>query len=283
MAKQKTLYFLQTYGQLGNQLATLAHLLAFAIEYDYVIVYPQSDYLSNHLEIAKKKNSRLQFSRQLARKKLSGSLNKLMKLLFLNRNTFVFGYLVINKKFVVEEQFDTAKQPDVIVITDWLFRYYDGIIKHQNAIRNCLSFTQESTEKANQKWLSLQAKYPQHTFIGIHVRRGDYATWLDGKYFFDDHTYYTWLVQLSEQVEKPVFIVCSNEDLCFDNENSLTVVYEKGSPSEDLFLLSCCRYIVGPPSTFSSWSAFSGNQDLLFVRDRNDSVKLENFTKFYLK
>ena len=250
MAKQKTLYFLQAYGQLGNQLAVLAHLLAFAIEYDYVIVYPHSDDLSRYLALTGTKNSRLQFSKQNSNSKRVRIFSNLLKLLFLNRTSRLFRYLVINKKFIVDDEFNKGNQPGIIVVNDWLFRYYEGIVKHQEELRKELAFAAESVQKAQQKWLSLQADYPQHTFIGIHVRRGDYATWLDGIHFYDNDTYYMWLVQISEQVEKPVFIICSNEDISFTNKNNLSIVYIKGSPSEDLFLLSCCRYIIGPPKHF---------------------------------
>ncbi len=283
MAKKKTLYYLSTYGQLGNQLATLAHLLAFAIEYDYVIVYPQSDSLSKHIEIAQTKHGRLQLKNFLSNGVFTSGISKLLKLLFLKRNSCLFQYLIINKKFVAENDFNSSKQPDVIIVTDWLFRYYDGIIKHQDALRKLLSFSAASVEQVQKKWLSLQAHYPDHTFIGVHVRRGDYAAWLDGKYFFDNATYYNWLTEMGNQMEKPLFIVCSNEDLQFDNEKNFTIVYVKGSPSEDLFLLSCCKYIIGPPSTFSSWAAFLGDQYLLLMESKDEIAELDQFKKFYLK
>lgn len=283
MAKQKTLYYLPTYGQLGNQLATIAHLLAFAIEYNYVVVYPHSNYFSEHLAIAQNKHSRLQFSQTFAKSILTRSISKLLKLIFLNRNSYAFDYLIINKKFVAEKDFNTAKQPSIIIVTDWLFRNYEGIVKHQNELRKQLSFTNASVEKAKQKWLLLQQDYPNQTFIGVHVRRGDYADWLGGKYFYDNAAYYAWMKQLSEQIKHPVFIVCANEDLHFENESNLNIVYAKGSPSEDLYLLSQCEYIMGPPSTFSSWAAFLGNKYLWLLETKDEMIQLNQFEKFYLK
>lgn len=283
MAKQKTLYFLQTYGQLGNQLALLAHLIAFGIEYNYVIVYPHSNDLSKYLEAAVTKSSRIKFRRQRSDSKRTRVVSKILEFLFLKRNGWLFGYLVLNDWFIVDKDFDKTKQPDVLVVNDWKFRYFEGVIKHQHEIRRELAFTTASVHEAQQKWLSLQAVYPQHTFIGVHVRRGDYATWLDGIYFYDNEVYYKWLVQLSEQIEKPVFIICSNEDINFKNENNLNIVYIKGSPAEDLFLLSCCKYIIGPPSTFSSWSAFLGDTQLLFLRSKDEDVRIEKFDKYYIK
>lgn len=283
MAKQKTLYFLQTYGQMGNQLALMAHLLAFGIEYNYLIVYPHSDDLCKYLEVAKSKDSRIKFRRQSSDAKRMRIIHKVLELLFLKRNGRLFKYLVLNDWFIVDKDFDKINQPDVMIVNDWKFRYFEGIVKHQEAIRKELAFTTASVQEAQQRWTSLQAAYPQHTFIGVHVRRGDYAAWLDGIYFYDNDTYYKWLVQLSAQIEKSVFIICSNEDINFKNENNLDIAYIKGSPAEDLFLLSCCNYIIGPPSTFSSWSAFLGDQELLFLRSRDEDVRVEKFEKYYIK
>ena len=282
MPEQKTLYYLPTYGQLGNQLAAFAHLLAFAIEYKYTIVYPQSDYFAKHLQLFQEKENPFAFNKKYSNPKFLPGLIRLLKLLFLNRNVRLLNYLVINKKFVVEKDFTVALQPNIIIVTNWLFRYYDGIKRHQELLRKKLSFTNTSVINAKDKWQSLQHAYTNHTFIGIHVRRGDYKDWLGGIYFYDDATYYKWMLQIAEQVKNPVYIVCSNENLQFVNEAGLIISYSKGSPLEDLYLLSKCRYIIGPPSTFSSWSAFAGDQYLYQPETKKEVLTLDSFAKYYL-
>lgn len=282
MAKQKTLYYLPTYGQIGNQLAVIAHLLAFAVEYNYVIIYPKSAFFSQHLQLFRAKQKWFAFSDKFSNQKFSKGLIRFLKFVFLKRNVKAFHYLVANKRFVVEKELNTASLPNVIIVTDWLFRYYDGIKKHQDIIRREMVFSDDSVINAKQKWQSLQQEYPGHTFIGIHVRRGDYAEWLGGIYFYETATYYKWMLQIAEQVNNPVFIVCSNEDLHFINEERLKIIYSKGSPLEDLFLLSKCRYIIGPPSTFSSWAAFAGDQLLRQPETKDETMKLHSFAKYYL-
>lgn len=282
MPKQRTLYYLPTYGQIGNQLAVLAHLLAFAIEYNYAIVYPQSDYFSKHLQLFQTKQNWFVFSKRFSNLKFSKSIIKALKLVFLNRNVKAFHYLVLNKRFVVEKELNTASLPDIIVVTDWLFRYYDGIKKHQDILRKEMKFTDDTVVNAKARWQSLQQKYPNQTTVGIHVRRGDYAEWLGGIYFYDNDTYYKWMLQITEQLNNPLFIICSNEEFKFKNEAELEIIYSKGSPQEDLFLLSRCKYIIGPPSTFSSWSAFAGDQFLYQPETKDEVMKLDLFTKYYL-
>ena len=282
MPKQKTLYYLPTYGQIGNQLAVLAHLLAFAIEYNYIIVYPQSDFFSNHLQLFQAKQNWFVFSKKYSNQKFSKSVIRILKFLFLNQNVRAFHYLVANKRFVAEKELKKASLPNVLVVTDWLFRHYDGIKKHQDILRKEMSFTENSIINAKSKWRALQQDYPERTFIGIHVRRGDYTDWLGGIYFYDDTTYYKWMLQIAEQVKDPVYIVCSNENLQFVNEAGLIISYSKGSPLEDLYLLSKCRYIIGPPSTFSSWSAFAGDQYLYQPETKKEVLTLDSFAKYYL-
>ena len=267
--KQRKIYYLPKYGQLGNQLAVLAHLLAFAIEYDFVVVYPKTAFLYNSLKANKTDQKRIRFSKLLANSLFSYCLITFVKVLCLNRNRYLFNGLFINAKFTIEEDLKTMKNLKFVVVTDWMFRYYEGVKKFQDNLRQQLSFDESTFINAEKLLTSAKNNYLSHTFIGVHVRRGDYATWLDGKFFYDDSIYYARLKEMAQQIEKPLFIVCSNEDLCFKNDLALNIIYAKGSPAEDIFLLSKCSYIIGPPSTFSSWAAFLGDQFLLLLENKN--------------
>ncbi len=280
--KKRKIYYLPKYGQLGNQLAVLAHLLAFAIEYDFIIVYPKTGFLSTSLKANKADEKRIKFSKLLANSVFSYCLITCIKVFCLNRNRYLFNGLFINTNFTVEEDLKTPKNLKFVVVTDWMFRYYEGVKEFQDNIRQQLSFDESTFVNAERLFTSVKEKYLSHTFIGVHVRRGDYATWLDGRFFYDDSIYYTRLKEMAQQIEKPLFIICSNEDLCFKNDLELNIIYAKGSPAEDIFLLSKCTYILGPPSTFSSWAAFLGNQFLLLLESKNEEALLRKFSKYYL-
>ena len=282
MARSKTIYYLPKYGQLGNQLAALAHLLAFAVEYDYQIVHFASQPLLTNLNKTKLGQCRVRFSKWLANPLFSFGINKLVKLVSFNRNMIAGNTLFANKEYVADKDFDDKHLPQRIVITNWLFRFYSGVIKHQDVIRKCIAFDEPLYGNAKQLWQSATHKFPMHTWIGVHVRRGDYASFLDGKYFYDNKVYYAKMKSIAEQLDKSAFIVCSNEELHFEDNGKLNIVYANGSPAEDIFLLSQCKYIIGPPSTFSSWAAFAGDQNLLFLEDKNQNVSLQQFEKYYL-
>ncbi len=190
MAKQKTIYYLPTSGQLGNQLAIMAHLLAFATAYQYTVVYPGIDYLLKILDEEKLKRSRFHFSKLLANNAVSLPVSKLLRLLFGNKNRPLLNTLIINDAFTVDTAFDRNNQPQTIIITHWLFRFYDGIKQHQDTVRRDLYFKDGVYNNALQIIEKTKLSLPNYTWIGVHIRRGDYATWLDGKYFYDNATYY---------------------------------------------------------------------------------------------
>ncbi len=282
MAKTKTIYYLSMYGQMGNQLALLAHLLAFALDYNFTIVHFASAPLLKNLDKKTIKTAPIRFDKRLNNPTVSLFINNLVRLFCLKRNCFFSGCLFLNKEFDVDRDFKAKKSLRFIIITHWLFRYYSGVIAHQQTIRKMLSFDEALSVKAKLFLLSTKNSFPLHTFFGVHVRKGDYATFFQGKFLWDDDVYYSKMKRLADQVKKPVFIVCSNEEINFDNTFGLQIVYTKGTPAEDIYLLSHCDYIVGPVSTFSSWAAFMGDTYLFHLQDKNEDVELSGFKKFYL-
>lgn len=283
MLKKKRLYYLAKYGQLGNQLSVLAHLVAFAIEYDYKIIHFKQDYLYKVLKRSSEKEGRLRFSKLLSNAFFSFFLSKVIVFISFNRNKRFLNSLFISQWYDVDTDLKKTNPPGLIAVTNWMFRDYADVIKHQEEIRKQLSFDDSSFTNAKQILQHINESFPSHTLVGVHVRRGDYATWLNGKFVFDDETYYSKLKDIAEQLEKSVFIICSNEKVNFDNPDNLSIIYANGSPAEDIFLLSKCSYIIGPPSTFSSYAAFLGNQNLLLLEDKTEDVTLSRFKKFYLR
>ncbi|WP_345952717.1 alpha-1,2-fucosyltransferase [Mucilaginibacter sp. PAMB04168] len=273
----KKIYYLPNFGQLGNQLAILAHLIAFANKYDYQIIYPYSEQLKKCLDDQKIKNTRLTFSKTLGKKWFSYCVIKFIKYLTFNRNLQFLGALVINKRYVIDEQEAGKSFPYSIFITDWMFRFYAGVEDQQDEIKNVLSFHGQHSSRPHSFIQNIHHELAPAALVGIHVRRGDYATWHGGKFYFDLSFYYAQMVQIAAQISNCVFIICSNEKIAFDNTHDLHLVYAKGSDIEDLCVLSSCDYIIGPPSTFSGWAAFLGRRPIFFMQNNKDTVSMDKF------
>ena len=54
--------------------------------------------------------------------------------------------------------------------------------------------------------------------IGVHIRRGDYATWNDGRFFYELGEYHQFmlLVQQLYSGKRVAFFISSNEDFALD-------------------------------------------------------------------
>ena len=114
--------------------------------------------------------------------------------------------------------------------------------------------------------------------VGIHIRRGDYAQYRNGIYYFEDAVYMHYMKQIQKETGKEVcFFISSTEEIAF---NDLDITYfqlPQSTGIEDLYSLSLCDYILGPPSTFSMWASFYGKTPLKIVVDKDESISLSDF------
>lgn len=85
--------------------------------------------------------------------------------------------------------------------------------------------------------------------------------------------------QISKQISGRVcFVICSTDQVNCEFFSGLTTIQKGQSAIQDLYILSQCDYIVGPPSSFSMWASFYGQVKLNFIRDTNEKINLKNFS-----
>lgn len=116
--------------------------------------------------------------------------------------------------------------------------------------------------------------------IGVHIRRGDYATWNNGRFFFSHEEYHAFMKQVASLFpdEQVVFFISSNEPIPQKTFSDLQIIYHThGSAVLDLHSLSLCDYIIGPFSTFSRWAAFIGEKPICFLEDRKQKITQQSF------
>ncbi len=107
--------------------------------------------------------------------------------------------------------------------------------------------------------------------VGVHMRKGDYRNFLNGKYYFSSAQYRDFMNQLLRLYsdKKVCFYISTNEKyettafegMCIMQPMMLNAAY-------DLYALGLCDRIIGPISTFSRWASFVGNVPLCFLRQR---------------
>ena len=104
-------------------------------------------------------------------------------------------------------------------------------------------------------------------YVGVHIRRGDYAQWRDGRYYLNDNTYRKYMDQYcrfhdNAHKQQLCFLLFSNEEINFMEYQSTlySTVICNGSGIEDFCtMISICDALIGPPSTFSGMASFLGN------------------------
>lgn len=125
------------------------------------------------------------------------------------------------------------------------------------------------------------ARKESDIIVGVHIRKGDYQEWLDGKYFFEDGTYESFMAQIEQDLapQKVTFFISTNGDVSdVIKKKHTTLRIENGNMAHDLYGLSICDYIIGPPSTFSKWAALTGHVPLCHVYDPTKPILLDDFT-----
>lgn len=161
----------------------------------------------------------------------------------------------------------------VVVGQGWQFRADALVHAHADRIRRHL--TPIRSVRAEGEATVARARENGAVAIGLHVRRGDYREFLEGRYHYDDATY-ALLMERCRRLfpgRRITFVVCSNEHTDFSGPPGTRTIRGPGGELSDLHALSRCDLIVGPPSTYSMWASYVGNVPCWVVEDPTDRVE----------
>ena len=141
---------------------------------------------------------------------------------------------------------------------------------------------EEITQKAEIMIADLQRDADM--VIGVHIRRGDYATWHNGLFFFELEDYHQLMMRLQEvfKNQKVTFFISSNEDFDVDFFKGCKCKRFKKEPSGavlDLYTLSLCNRIIGPFSSYSRWASFIGEVPLCFIESKDQQFTEDSFSR----
>ena len=147
-----------------------------------------------------------------------------------------------------------------IVVSGWFVRYYDLFLKYRNEIVDLFTLDPQYTEPVVAKMREVEKVIPSPSILrlGVHIRRGDYKEWRDGQYYFSDDVYAKHINRFAEMhTDKTLHVYLSTNDPSVTKEQfqarcpQVIIHHLQGNAPEDLFMLSECDYLIGPPSTFS--------------------------------
>lgn len=171
-----------------------------------------------------------------------------------------------------------------VLATGWCIRFYDLFDKYKDEILQLFAFDEKIIKKTEQQF---SHDADDVIRLGVHIRRGDYATWCGGHYFYDDNQYARIIQQFcalfpDKQIE---IFICGNDpkldkNLYQQQFGASHVHFPNGSPTEDLCLLSHCHYLIGAPSTFTLIASMYQNNHLYWIVDAKAPLQLSSFSDF---
>jgi len=156
------------------------------------------------------------------------------------------------------------------------------ITKHKAIICNLFRYSDAVVEDVNAQFA--KKRLLSDMLVGVHIRRGDYKDWINGNYYYSDELYAKWIHAVNEKIVQQgktlSFFIASNERIDVKNfANNDCFVLQNSSAEKDVYGLSQCDYIMGPPSTYSQWAAFIGDIPIRFLLSKNDIPFLDGFLK----
>lgn len=281
------------HGQLCNRLFHASAFMANAIEHDYRVYNTRfNEYFTffeeNYVENTANSPMRIIFQNNhflhtACRRALGFLMRMSMKY---NIRRFLFIEIVEIFAMQTPSVFDLndpvfvqKARSKIVLVAGWFFRDTPNFEKYQDQIRAFWRPNADIIAKTEQQIKT--CRQDVDIVIGVHVRRGDYADFRDGKWFYSDAIYAQKLLSIKQldifKGKKIRFVICSNEAINPELFATLPVVFERRHFVEDLHLLSLCDYIVGVPSTFSMWASFYGQRPLLQI---NHAEQIMNFDDF---
>ena len=278
-------------GQLANRLFAASHLLANAKENDYqLLLLSLNEYASFYKGIKNRKMLGA-FAYAVSVALFKFCIKAKIKESFFHQiiiaeiPEFSFGEKVTyhwDAKDYYDlrsaEFLEAAKKKPITILFGRFFRDYQAIEDQKDVVRKFFTPTNRITNEVGIFLSGLRGK--DCVLVGVHIRKGDYRYFKSGKYNYSIEQYMGILNSIFHSVfrEKAVYVICSNEHVDINTLEMPYKIYKhEGTPQEDLYCLSCCDYIIGPPSTFSLWASFLKSVPLYHIRNTEREIQVEDF------
>ena len=166
--------------------------------------------------------------------------------------------------------------PLLTLASDWHYRDNEALCRHEDKVRDFFA----PKDVAIAKKTIDELKHEGALLIGVHIRRRDYRSFVEGRYYFDDSVYRREMQRVMDFWKdhgNKLFLVFSDESVDPASFVGLPCRFMHGSAVEDQWMMSQCDFLMGPPSTFSAWASFMGKVPLARMWDKDYELKLEDF------
>lgn len=166
-------------------------------------------------------------------------------------------------------------QHPLVILQGWMFTY-DGIRSCRDEIKDYFQLRPELAGRVATRVAG--ARRGGETLVGLHVRRGDYAGFLGGRYFFEWDAYRALIADLLREFGSNARILVTSDDADVTEQlRHRNVRVIEGTAAEDMYALAACDFLVGPPSTFTMWASFVGDTPLCQITGPVDGLDAADF------
>jgi hypothetical protein len=165
----------------------------------------------------------------------------------------------------------------VVLFKGWLFRNRTAVMHYQEILREFFRPVAPLRREAERTVKVARGK--GDFLVGVHVRHRDYRDFMGGRYFYEFEAYVALMRSVATLLapRRPAFLVCSDEVQEVSVAGDLSMTTSTMGPVQDLWALSQCDLLIGPPSTFSTWAAFLGCVPRWEITNSEAEPKLEAF------
>lgn len=274
---RKNIYTVQLKNQMCNQLFWAAGNFAAAIEYDFdvtMLTFEHADQFMLENKEHDEERIHLSWDPQTAERHRK-SIARRRQWLGKDRRVFDIGFDESGEK--LDRALKTGDFSRHKYVEGWPFYNPETLKKHQNRISEFFMPVPKIEESADAFISSLTGEH----VVAVHIRRKDYATYLNGKYYYENNIYKMAMEHMYNLLGGKVTFVIFTDEVEkvqeLDDKRWTTILSGK-SAVEDLRIMSKCDYILAPPSSFSGWASYSGNVPLYRITDRmTPTFCLEDF------
>ena len=256
-------------GRLGNRLILLSHLIAAGMEYGFEVWNLAFKSYADGFE-AFQKNDFCMWPESLGvvlPAWMHRPLRRMIKVMAVHcpaRSVLHFyDRSGLGTIFLDSDEFAALrKQHRNLVLWGYDFRCPNLVEKHGELLRNLFRPSAGVCQKVD-SWKARSGLVGKE-WSTLHVRRGDYREFEEGRYYYQADDYHAWVDSLRE-MGRPVVVCGDDEEICRELASKEGVLLGPGEPFSDLFAMSESTLIAGPPSTFSGWAGWRGGKKLLVL------------------
>jgi hypothetical protein len=277
-------------GQLANKLHFLAHFVANSKAHSYLLIITCFPEFHALFAPVNKDELKVIVTKKSIRSRIFNKVLNGIHLLTVKRK-IKFPALVfhaIHESEINKVDYDTNSmefvrlvKTKIVLPEGWIYRDHYNFEQHQNLIRKFFS-PLPIFRVAIDHEIQL-ARQMGDIVIGVHIRRGDYADFNGGLWFYSNSIYKNKMEEVAKLFagQQCVFIICSNEEINKEDFEGFKTVIKERPAIVDLYLLAECDYLLGPPSTYTEWASFYKNVPMCYIDTPDKEITLASFNRYF--